>query len=157
MKIISFDQASLTAYAVIDSDNEQLIDYGYKDFNSIKNYDERIASIKTWINQIIKETKPEIFAIEDVQKQINIKTFKKLSELLGVIKNNFCEKEYLYLVITPTQWKSYLKIKGRKREEQKKNTVKFIKKKYGIDVSEDEADAIGIGLYACKEVKKIKE
>lgn len=155
MKVIAFDQASLTAYSLIDSDNEELLDYGYKDFNKIKDYDERVLNIKKWINEIIQKTKPEAFALEDVQQQVNANTFKKLSELLGVLKNNFCENEYLYLIIAPTQWKSHLKIKGRKRQEQKENTVKFIKQKYGIDVSEDIADSIGIGLYACKELRKI--
>lgn len=157
MLVIAFDQStSITAYALMDSNNKELIDFGHKKFNNKVNTDEKISNVKNWINQIIEEKKPEVFALEDVQQQINADTYKKLAKLLGVIENNFYEKDYLYLTIPPTQWKSYIKIKGRKRAEQKKNTIAFIKDKFGIDVIEDEADAIGIALYACKEVNKIK-
>lgn len=59
-----------------------------------------------------------------------------------------------FKIIEPSAWKSFCKIKGRKREEQKKNTQVFVKGKYNIEVSEDEADAIGIGTWAISKIKK---
>jgi hypothetical protein len=53
-----------------------------------------------------------------------------------------------FTIVQPSAWKSYSNIKGRKREEQKANTVQMIKEKFNLDVSENEADSIGIGLFA---------
>lgn len=59
----------------------------------------------------------------------------------------FDEDVALYL-IPPVAWKGHCEIKGKKRAEQKANTIKMVRQLYGLDVSEDVADAIGIGRYA---------
>ena len=43
-------------------------------------------------------------------------------------------------------WKSKLKIRGKSRPEQKKNAQKYIKENYNMEPTEDECDAICIGL-----------
>jgi hypothetical protein len=48
----------------------------------------------------------------------------------------------LFFTIPPSVWRSTCEIKGRKREEQKKNAQLFVKNKFNIDVDEDIADAI---------------
>jgi len=62
------------------------------------------------------------------------------------------EKKYLFFTISPSQWKSTCGIKGRKREEQKKNAQLFVKKKFDIDVDEDIADAICQGWHVAVKI-----
>lgn len=155
MKIISFDQSTkVVAYSVMNSKNNKLISYGKKTFDKLDNFDETIFDIISYIKEIIKKEKPEVFAIEDIQYQMNAKVFKVLAELMGAIKYEFYLKEYLYMVVPSNTWKSFCGIKGRKRKEQKDNSIAFIKEKFQIDVTEDEADAINIGLYMCELIKK---
>ena len=56
-----------------------------------------------------------------------------------------------HTVLAPSHWRSILKSQfgigfGRSRAEQKKSARGFVKDHYNIDVSEDEADAICIGI-----------
>ena len=56
-----------------------------------------------------------------------------------------------HTVLAPSHWRSILKSPfgigfGRSRAEQKKSARGFVKDHYNIDVSEDEADAICIGI-----------
>ncbi len=53
-----------------------------------------------------------------------------------------------FCVVEPSAWKSHIGIKSRKRVEQKQETISFVKNTYNLSVSEDEADAIGIGIWA---------
>jgi Holliday junction resolvasome RuvABC endonuclease subunit len=105
------------------------------------------------IKSLIKQTKPDYIVFENVQFQNNYGTFQQLSQLQGVIMAYLFETDIGFIIIEPSAWKSCCGIKGRKREEQKKNTQIYVKDKYGFDVSEDEADAIGIGTWAIKNIK----
>jgi hypothetical protein len=42
-------------------------------------------------------------------------------------------------------------ISGKDRNSQKKNVIAKVKNMFGIDVTDDVADAILIGKYGCKE------
>ena len=72
--------------------------------------------------------------------------------LIGALLCLFQEKELLYEIVSATKWRSYCEIKGRKRQEQKENTKQFVKEKFNLDVSEDEADAVAMGWYAVNNV-----
>lgn len=150
MRILSLDQATKIGFSVYD--DEELIHYGVEDFGKIKDYTERISKIKEWINTTIAKYNPEVCSMEDVQQQVNAQVYKKLAELKGVVENNFYENKFLYFVIDSKQWKSTCGVKGRKREEQKKNAQKFVKEKFNIEVSEDEADAICQGWHVVKKL-----
>ena len=95
--------------------------------------------------------KPDKVVIEDIQQQNqNVSTYKKLAMLMGVLISLFLENNTLHDIVPPTRWKSYCGIKGRKRQEQKDNTVLFVQEKFDLtDVPEDEADSISLGFFAC--------
>lgn len=57
-----------------------------------------------------------------------------------------------FILIEPTAWKSFSKIKGRKRAEQKASTIQMVHDRFGIEATEDEADAIGIGIWAVNNI-----
>ena len=66
----------------------------------------------------------------------------------GVIIDLLIELNIQFKIIHPSCWKSWNNIKGRKRVEQKRNTIEKVKEIYEREAMEDEADAICIGLYA---------
>lgn len=105
------------------------------------------------INELIDNTLPDFIVFENVQFQQNYSTFQQLSQLQGVIMAHLFKTNIGFEIIEPSAWKSFCGIKGRKREEQKRNTQIFIKDKYDIEASEDEADAIGIGVWAISKIK----
>lgn len=105
------------------------------------------------IVKIIGITKPDFVVLENIQFQRNIATFKSLAQLQGCIMYHLNNLNIGYVFVEPSAWKSFCGIKGRKREEQKKNTIIYVKNKYNINVSEDIADAIGIGTWALDNLK----
>jgi Holliday junction resolvasome RuvABC endonuclease subunit len=108
---------------------------------------QRINKTKEYIRELIQDYNIEYVFIEDIQYQKNQKTYKILSNLQGVIINLLVELNVEFEIIPPSRWKSWNGIKGRKREQQKRNTIEKVKEIYGKEALEDEADAICIGLY----------
>lgn len=161
MIVLSLDQAlKICGYSVYDSSTDKLIDYGCKDFKEIAYNGDieftmiRIVEIKEWFKELVVKYKPEIFIIEDTQKQINPNVFKKLSCLMGSLGSYLEEMKYPYFICHCTQWKSFLGIKGKKSVDQKANAKQYIKDRFYIDVQQDTVDAICIGLWGANEIKK---
>ena len=92
--------------------------------------------------------------IEGIQYQSNISSFRKLALLQGVLICFFKTNNILFEIIEPSKWKSFCGIKGRARKEQKQNTIEFSKENFNLkDITEDMADAIGLGWYAVNNLK----
>ena len=156
MKILSLDQSlSITAWSVFDTG--ELITYGIvKTGNSKKHtQEERIEMIVNKIIELIDKYDIEQVILEDIQSQKNVKTYRILSMLLGILTYKLYEMKIPFEIISPSSWRSTLCIKGRKRVEQKANAKLFVKNKYDIDVTEDEADSICIGLSYIKKKRKV--
>lgn len=155
IKILCLDQATkISGYSIFEDKN--LITYGILEVDQKeKNYVERIKQMNGKIIQLINDNNPDFVVFEDVQFQRNYQTYQFLSQLQGVIMANLFDLNLGFQIIEPSGWKSFCGIKGKKREEQKKNTQEFVKNKYGIDVSEDEADAIGIGIWAINKIRTV--
>lgn len=154
-KILSFDQSTkITGYSIFN--NNELDTYGLLESNKDEsNPIERMKEMNDKIIALINDVNPDYIVFEQVQFQNNYGTFQQLSQLQGIIMAYLFKIDIGFNLIEPTAWKSCCGIKGRKRVEQKANTQKFVKDKYNIDVSEDEADAIGIGYWAIKSLKKV--
>lgn len=153
IKILCLDQATKTSgYSVFE--NKKLITYGILQANeNEKNPIERMKQMQDRINELIDKIKPSFIVFEDIQFQQNYGTFKQLAQLQGILMAKLFKLDIGFQIIEPSAWKSFCGIKGRKREEQKKNTQAFVKMMYKIDASEDEADAIGIGFWAINNIK----
>lgn len=106
------------------------------------------------ISELINTYEPDFIVFEDVQFQNNYGTFKQLSQLQGILMALLFERDIGFMTVEPTKWKSFCEIKGRKRVEQKANCIQMVKTKYKIEVSEDEADSIGIGVWAVNNLLK---
>jgi len=93
---------------------------------------------------------------EGIQKQSNAETFKKLAYCQATILLWCYWNELKYTILPPSHWRKTLKDKyglgfGTSRAEQKKKAQELVKQVYGKDVSQDEADAICIGLAGIQE------
>ena len=152
MKLLALDQAShTTGYAIFEDGKPVVIGH----FNA-KGTDiaDRLVSIRQTLLQLIKDYKIDTVAFEDIQLQNNVvqnvKTFKMLAEVFGVIQETLQETGVDYYIVPPTVWKSTIKIAGKGRETEKKLAQKYISNNYGINCTEDEADAACIGVHVIK-------
>lgn len=80
--------------------------------------------------------------------KVNVQTYKILAELLGVLENTSLVTHQSYEIIKPTEWRSLCGLKAKMRADQKREAQNWVKSKYDIDVSQDEADAVCIGSAA---------
>lgn len=152
MKILSLDQSTkCTGYSIFD--NDELLKYGTLEVNDNDELFYRMIEMTNQIKNLVELSKPDFVIFEDVQFQNNYKTFKILSQFQGMIIKLLFELNINFEIIEGSRWKSFNNIKGKKREEQKINTIKMVKYIYDIDVSEDIADAIGIGRWAISNVR----
>lgn len=153
MKILCLDQATkISGFSIWE--NKKLIKYGLLEVDSNeKNPIERMKLMSDLIINLIKSLSPSFVVIEDVQFQKNQATFLQLAQMQGVLMQYFFSIDIGFQIVKPSVWKGFCGIKGRKREEQKLNTILFVKDRYGFDCSEDESDAVGIGYYASQKVK----
>lgn len=153
MKIICLDQSTkVTGYSIWK--NKELHSYGTLDADpKEKNPMERMYQMYFKIKELIDDIKPDFVVIEGVQFQNNYKTYSQLSQLQGIILSILFERDLQFIFLEPTAWKAFCKIKGRKRIEQKANTIQMVKDKFGLELSEDICDAIGIGLWTINNTK----
>lgn len=151
MRILALDQSSVTTgYSIFD--DGQLIDYGKFKLTD-EHVGQRLVKYKKKIAELIEKYDVDEVAFEDIQMQNqinNVYTFKVLAEIYGVTEEYLSEQGHSYQVISSNTWKSELGIKGKKRDEQKRNCQEYVLQHYGQKVTQDEADAIAIGIVASK-------
>lgn len=109
--------------------------------------DLRFENMSKHLWESLELYKPDIVYIEETVVLRNAQTQRFLTRLQGVVYawciNNNCE----FNTIRPTVWRKQLNfLQGRnvKRNELKNQSIDYVMKKYGIIVSDDEADAICI-------------
>lgn len=141
----------MTGFSVFD--DRELIKYGLVEVDKKeKNAIERMKQMDEKIRVLIGKIKPDYIVFENVQFQKNYGTFQQLSQLQGVVMSCLFELNIGFTIIEPSAWKSCCGIKGRKRAEQKENTKIFVMNEFEIQASEDECDAIGIGVWAINNI-----
>lgn len=163
--VIAFDQATYTTgFSVWNADTKELKTSGVIKVSGADTI-ERINKIKKDIAPTLYKIKAEVNSVkiilEDIQYQPekeacawgnahgdNIKTFKTLAWLQGVLLSWFKENFFDVSMIFAATWKSFCQIKGQQRAVQKQNAILFVKNNFNIDVSSDEADAICLGWTA---------
>lgn len=148
-RILALDQASRNSGWAIFIDGE-LKDYGVLSTSQAELGD-RLVKIRNFVIEKIQEWDIDLIAFEDIQLQIsvgnNVKTFKTLANVYGVILETVKEFKKNYVIVASGTWKSALNIKGRTRPEQKSNATNYVVEHYNIKPSQDAVDAICIGSY----------
>lgn len=152
-RVLALDQAThTTGWSIFDGN--KLVRYGT--FNTeIKNETARINAIKNWMLSMISNWNPDCVAIEGIQFQeessgqkMSVTVFQGLARLQGVLMEA-CYALKVDFVVCPTNtWRNHCGVKGRYRADKKRSMQLIAKKEYDITVTDDEADAIGIGKYA---------
>lgn len=109
------------------------------------------------IFKILDDYKPAVVYIEDTAMQQNAKVLKELSRLQGAIIGYCATREIDIHIIKPTEWRKELGFeqgRGIKRPELKQQCFKWVKENLGIEKSEDEVEAIGIGAAVLRKFGK---
>lgn len=146
MKICGID-ASTKKTGISLLEDEKLIEYRLLDFSREKDLDKRMQEMCLAINDLLNYYSPNLILCEDVWISSNPNTAKILARLSGAIYmwailNN---TDFCYLI--PSSWRAIVGLKTgtTKREKLKKMATQKVKSDYGIDVSDDVAEAILIG------------
>ena len=147
--LLALDQSShITGYAVFQ--NSKLIKYGKFSIDD-SDIGVRLVKIRNIIKDLIDQYQINEVVMEDIQLQSNImnnvQTFKILAEVFGVIYELLTELNIENSAVLASTWKSTLGIKGKTRAEQKRNAQIYIQNNYNIKPTQDECDAICIGLH----------
>ena len=155
-RIIALDQSShKTGYAIYDG--LTLVSYGVYESTKASPMD-RLKAACDWLDSMIANWKPDEIGFEEPQynpgggddkdKIRAHDTFKLLAQIMGALMITAMRaKVKVSTVLIPT-WRHHCGVKGRYRADKKRSMQLIAKKEYDITVSDDEADAIGIGKYA---------
>ena len=148
-RIIAFDQAT-ERFGLSIFDEGKLVFYSLYTFSG--DVVHRLTKIKKFVQDVvIKEWKPDIIVMEDIQYQANgILTFKVLAMLLGILQELCCEFGVEFEAVAPNVWRKYSGTNGKNRREEKMLSVAKVKEKFSINVSDDVAEAILIGVYGTR-------
>ena len=158
---IGLDQAThITGYSIFD--NGKLI-YANTFNATAEDEIKRDIEIKNWLIQLIQNWKPDIIGIEGIQlqqlnnKNVGVTTFQTLARLQGILMATCEEQNIEYIIVPPATWRAHCKVKGRTRIDRKRSMQMQVKEWFDITVSDDIADAIGIGKYINDKHKKSVE
>lgn len=152
-RVLALDQAThTTGWSIFDGNI--LVQYGT--FNTeIKDETARINAVKNWMLSMINNWKPDCVAIEGIQYQdessgqkVSVTVFQGLARLQGVLMDTCYSTKTDFLLCPTNTWRNHCGVKGRYRTDKKRSMQLIAKKEYDITVTDDEADAIGIGKYA---------
>ena len=143
LKIIAFDQSTTaTGFCVMEMKTGDIIESGV--ILPKKNDDtiDRITyTIKRCLN-LVRTNEVSFVFIEGVQVQKNPRVYEVLAKLAGSLEIMLYESGYLVNVVKASEWRKRVGIKNRKRADVKKEAIELVKELYGLEVSEDEAEAV---------------
>ena len=149
-RFLSFDASTKhTGYAFFE--NGKLIDA--KVIN-VENSDceMRIKEMGLLILKCMDYYNPEIVWIEDTYCGGNKSTQRKLDRLQGVVFSWCLLNDADFQLVMPKGWRKLIPNfpVSAKREEAKLYSINYVKEKYGVNVTDDIADAICIGEAAIR-------
>lgn len=144
-RLLALDQATYTSgYAIFD-DNDLLTSGIFKSSKS----DEisRDNEIKQWFLSLICAYQIDKVVFEGIQLEVQhgVNTFLILARLQGILMEACYGVSVPCLISAPATWRAKCGIKAKTRADMKASAKTAIKNWYGINVTDDEADAICIG------------
>lgn len=157
-RLLAVDQATKkTGYAIFDG--ASLVSYGVFDAEKFGTEVQRVNVISHWLINLIENWQIDYVAFEGIQLENNfgVEVFATLARLQGVLINAVYEKGLPHLVCHTATWRNYSGVKGRSRSDKKASMRLIVKNRYDVTVSDDESDAIGIGLYAISVASPARE
>lgn len=153
MRVLSFDQSTrVSGWAYFE--DGQYVKSGVIDMSKSKlETDKRSFEMAKEIWKIIKKYKPQELVVENVQQQSSPSTVIILARLAGMIIG-YAEAHNVHVhILLPSQWRKalgYSQGAKVKRQELKQQSIDYVKNNFGLDLSEDECEAICINKAAHK-------
>lgn len=156
-RTLALDQAThKTGFSIFD--NSELVNFGIIETKSsipIKRYIE----LRNWLVGMIKNWQIDYMGFEGIQlqdnlaggKSVGVTTFETLARLQGVLMITAFDLNIPFEICHTAVWRQFCGVKGRTRQDKKRSMQLLAKQWYDVTVSEDEADAIGIGRYISNE------
>jgi Holliday junction resolvasome RuvABC endonuclease subunit len=153
MVVMSLDQSTRCSGYAVFKDGEYITS-GVVDMNKSQlETDKRSFEMAKEIWKIIKKHNPSHLVIENVQQQSNPSTMIVLARLAGMIIG-YAEAHNVHVhILLPSQWRKALNYSQGakvKRQELKQQSIDYVKKNLGLDLPEDECEAIAEGIAAHK-------
>lgn len=150
--LLSLDTSTTSTGWAIFKDGEYQESGVIDDFKKVKNGYERLKLMTKELLDSIGQLNPDIIVIEKDVVFGNMKVIDMLMKIIGAVYGFCLFNGITYYEFAPSEWRKYVKLQafGRKRDEFKKASIKYIKDNLNMDVNDDEADAICIGLAYCK-------
>lgn len=146
-RVLALDQATKVSGWSLFSDGE-LLRYGTFE-TQLSDEIARDNTIKNWLISMINNWEPDFVGIEGIQyqKQVGVTTFETLARLQGILLNCLYEEQIPYEICHTGVWRKYCGVTGRTRVDKKRSMQQLVKEWYDVSVTDDCADAIGIGRY----------
>lgn len=147
-RVLGLDQATIiTGWSIFD--DGQLVNFGIFSVDENLPEIERDHSVKEWLITMISNWKPDYVGIEGIQYQneMGVTTFQTLARLQGILMECCYELGVEFVVCATNTWRAHCGVKGQTRADKKRSMQLLAKNWYGLNVSNDEADAVGIGKY----------
>ena len=151
-RVLALDQATYkTGWSLYDGN--KLIKFGIFE-TTLQEEIARDNAIKTWLISMIYNWKPDCIGIEGIQfqekseeRKMGVTVFETLSRLQGILMETCYELKIPYKICPVNVWRKHCKVRGKTRTDKKRSMQLLVKEWYNITISNDEADAIGIGKY----------
>ena len=155
---LGLDQAThITGYSIFD-DNDLI--YAGTFEATAEDEIERDIQIRNWLDNLLYSSSIDLVGIEGIQlqqfnnKTIGVTTYQTLARLQGILMATCADRNIECIVCPPATWRAHCGVKGRSRADKKRSMQMKIKERFDITVSDDVADAIGIGTYIKDNYKK---
>lgn len=146
-RVLALDQASrITGYSIFDGNT--LVHYGT--FEAIDEEEgKRCHEVRIWLMSMIENWQCDLIGIEGIQFQekMGVTTFQTLARLQGILIDLCIELNIPYVICPTNTWRAHCGVKGRARADKKRSMQLLVKEWYDVSVSDDIADAVGIGKY----------
>ena len=150
--VLVFDQSTkISAHSLWV--NGEYVECGVIDLHKIKDTPQRVRAMGVELCNTIKKYTPSYVVIEEVAQQSSPLTLKLLARIQGVIIGFCAANNIETYIIEPSKWRSTLQFKQGpkvKRAELKAQAIAYVQDVYGLNLSEDEAEAVSIGEAAHK-------
>lgn len=115
------------------------------DLHKIKDSNVRVPKMMKEIKNVLDYYEPDIIVMEECLLKTNIATVKLLSYLAGAIISWAADNQVEFRFQLPSEWRKRVEIvQGPKtpREKLKQEAIDMVKEKFGINVTDDEAEAV---------------
>jgi len=146
MKLIGLDISTrITGYSIYV--DKELTESGTIDLHKMKNTEERQVYMANNILSLLEKYKPDVVYVEDTFVKGNVETSMKLMMMIGSVFGWCSFNDVVFHKIKPSAWRSTIGISigNKSRNELKDADIEYVLNKYGVECTDDEADAIGIG------------